>query len=59
MVLDLNYIEDSQATVDMNVVMTGRGEFVEVQGTGEEHPFSKEQLNSLLSLAEQGVLSFS
>ena len=56
-VLDLNYLEDSQAKVDMNIVMTGRGEFVEVQGTGEEHPFSKEELNTLLGLAEQGILA--
>lgn len=55
-VLDLNYMEDSKAKVDMNVVMTGQGEFVEVQGTGEEHPFSREQLNTLLAFAEQGVL---
>ncbi|WP_025029031.1 ribonuclease PH [Caldalkalibacillus mannanilyticus] len=54
-VLDLCYIEDSQATVDMNIVMTGKGEFVELQGTGEEHPFSREQLNTLLSYGEKGI----
>jgi ribonuclease PH len=53
--LDLNYVEDSQAKVDMNVVMTGQGKFVEVQGTGEEAPFSREELNELLALAEQGI----
>jgi ribonuclease PH len=55
-VLDLNYIEDSSAHVDMNVVMTGRGLFVEVQGTGEEQPYSREDLNRLLELAELGTL---
>ncbi|MCP8967349.1 ribonuclease PH [Ectobacillus ponti] len=54
-VLDLNYIEDSQAQVDMNVVMTGKGQFVEVQGTGEEATFTREQMNSLLEMAEHGI----
>ncbi|QAY65129.1 ribonuclease PH [Paenibacillus protaetiae] len=54
--LDLNYEEDSKAKVDMNVVMTGSGKFVEVQGTGEEEPFSREELNELLALAETGIL---
>jgi len=54
-VLDLRYTEDSTAEVDMNVVMTGRGEFIEVQGTGEHAPFGKERLSELLSLAEEGV----
>ncbi len=54
-VLDLCYIEDAKAHVDMNVVMTGKGEFVELQGTGEEHTFSREQLNQLLELAETGI----
>jgi ribonuclease PH len=54
-VLDLCYQEDSSAVVDMNVVMTGNGQFVEVQGTGEKHPFSKEQFSELLALGEQGV----
>ncbi len=53
-VLDLCYEEDSKAEVDMNVVMTDKGEFVEVQGTGEEHPFTKNQLHDLLELAESG-----
>ena len=54
-VLDLNYIEDVDAEVDMNIVMTGAGQFVEVQGTGEEATFSRQQLNELLDLGEQGV----
>jgi ribonuclease PH len=54
-VLDLCYIEDSQAAVDMNIVMTGKGEFVELQGTGEEHPFTREQLNTLLAFGEKGI----
>jgi ribonuclease PH len=53
--LDLNYEEDSKAKVDMNVVMTGQGKFVEVQGTGEEAPFSRDELNQLLALAEGGI----
>ncbi|WP_028547057.1 ribonuclease PH [Paenibacillus taiwanensis] len=53
---DLNYEEDSSAKVDMNVVMTGNGKFVEVQGTGEESPFSRQELNQLLELAEQGIM---
>ncbi|RRJ61601.1 ribonuclease PH [Paenibacillus oralis] len=53
--LDLNYDEDSKAMVDMNVVMTGRGHFVEVQGTGEENPFSREDLDRMLALAEKGI----
>ncbi|SCW46637.1 ribonuclease PH [Paenibacillus tianmuensis] len=53
--LDLNYEEDSKAKVDMNVVMTGHGKFVEVQGTGEEAPFSRQELDALLALAETGI----
>jgi ribonuclease PH len=53
--LDLNYEEDSSAKVDMNVVMTGEGKFVEVQGTGEEAPFSRSELDELLLLAELGI----
>jgi ribonuclease PH len=53
--LDLCYEEDSIAEVDMNVVMTGSGEFVEVQGTAEGKPFKKETLDSLLRLAETGI----
>ena len=54
-VLDLNYAEDSTAEVDMNVVMTGGGEFVEVQGTAEQTPFSRARLDALLGLAEGGI----
>jgi len=53
--LDLCYDEDANAEVDFNVVMTGKGEFVEVQGTAEARPFSKETIDSLLSLAEGGI----
>ena len=52
--LDLCYEEDSNAHVDMNVIMTDKGEFVEVQGTGEERPFSRNDLNKLLELGEKG-----
>ncbi len=54
-VLDLNYIEDSQALVDMNIVMTGLEEFVELQGTGEEATFSAGQLQELLALGQEGI----
>ena len=54
-VLDLDYHEDSAAQVDMNVVMTGNGQFVEIQGTGEEATFSREELNGLLEKAEIGM----
>lgn len=53
--LDLDYGEDSGCETDMNVVMTGRGGFVEVQGTAEGQPFSSAQLQSMLSLAAQGI----
>jgi ribonuclease PH len=53
--LDLPYIEDSAAEVDMNVVMTGAGEFIEVQGTAEGDPFNRVQLDGLLKLAEKGI----
>lgn len=53
--LDLNYEEDSSAKVDMNVVMTGEGKFVEIQGTGEEAPFARSELDELLQLAELGI----
>ena len=52
--LDLNYLEDSRAEVDMNVVMTGEGYFVEVQGTAEGIPFTDSQLQRMLDLAQQG-----
>jgi ribonuclease PH len=55
-VLDLNYAEDSKAEVDMNVVMTGKGEFVELQGTGEESTFSYDQLQQLLHAAQEGLV---
>ena len=54
-VLDLNYVEDSAAEVDMNVVMTGAGEFVEVQGTAEQTPFGRARLDEMLRLAELGI----
>lgn len=54
-VLDLNYVEDSSAEVDMNLVMTGSGRFVEIQGTGEEATFSRDELNQLLDLGEKGI----
>jgi ribonuclease PH len=53
--LDLNYPEDSTAEVDMNVVMTGGGEFVEVQGTAEQVPFNRARLDEMLALAERGI----
>ena len=53
--IDLCYVEDSAAEVDMNVVMTGTGKFVEVQGTAEGLPFSRETLDSLIKLAESGI----
>jgi ribonuclease PH len=55
LLLDLNYSEDVSAKVDMNVVMTESGKFVEVQGTAEGEPFSHETLNNLLALASQGI----
>ncbi|QGZ62044.1 ribonuclease PH [Paraburkholderia acidisoli] len=56
-VLDLDYAEDSQCDTDMNVVMTGSGGMVEVQGTAEGAPFSREELNALLDLAQGGIRS--
>jgi ribonuclease PH len=53
--LDLKYDEDSRAEVDMNVVCTGDGRFIEVQGTAEREPFSREQMDELLALAGEGV----
>jgi ribonuclease PH len=53
--LDLNYEEDSDAEVDMNVVMTGSGNFIEVQGTAEKTPYSKQTLDNLLDLATGGI----
>jgi ribonuclease PH len=54
-ILDLCYAEDSKAAVDMNVIMTGSGKFIEVQGTAERQPFSAEDLQEMLSLASGGV----
>jgi ribonuclease PH len=53
--LDLNYIEDKDAAVDANIVMTGRGQFVEVQSAGEEATFTQDQLTALLALAQSGL----
>lgn len=55
LVLDLDYLEDSSADVDMNVVMTGRGRLVEVQATAEGRPFSLARMNSLVRLAQRGI----
>lgn len=53
--LDLEYGEDSVADVDMNIVMSGKGDIIEIQGTGERHPFTRDQLATFLELAEKGV----
>ncbi len=55
MILDLTYEEDSKAQVDMNIVMVSSGEFIEVQGTAERKPFSREQMDELLDLAKKGI----
>lgn len=55
--LDLNYEEDSTAEVDMNVVMTDSGEYVEIQGTAEREPFTRQEMDEMLHLAEKGVLA--
>ncbi|MDG2090722.1 MAG: ribonuclease PH [Gammaproteobacteria bacterium] len=55
-VLDLDYLEDSSAETDMNVVMTDNGGFIEVQGTGEDGEFSAEELSQLISLAQNGIV---
>lgn len=54
--LDLSYLEDSQAEVDMNLVMTESGKIVEIQGSAERKPFNKEQMDRLISLAQKGIL---
>ena len=54
-VLDLDYIEDSDCDTDMNIVMTSSGGFVEIQGTAEGEPFSRETLNAMTDLAEHGI----
>ena len=53
--LDLNYIEDAAAAVDMNVVRTDDGRYIELQGTAEETPFSCDELDQLLGLADAGI----
>jgi ribonuclease PH len=53
--LDLCYAEDSNADVDMNIVMTGKGKFVEIQGTAESSPFTREDAGILIDLAENGI----
>ncbi len=58
-VLDLPYVEDRDASVDFNVVMTGQGEFVELQGTGEEATFSEDELAKLIALAKKGISEIS
>jgi ribonuclease PH len=55
LLLDLCYEEDYRADVDMNVVMTGKGEFIEIQGTAERQPFDKEQMDKLAALAKKGI----
>jgi ribonuclease PH len=54
-VLDLDYPEDCNAETDMNVVMSDAGDFIEVQGTAEGHPFNQDELNSMLALAKKGI----
>jgi ribonuclease PH len=55
LLLDLDYEEDSRAEVDMNVIMTGHGLFIEIQGTAEKAPFSRERLHAMSALAEAGI----
>jgi len=55
-ILDLDYAEDSQCETDMNVVMTGRGRYVEVQGTAEGEPFTEAQMTAMMSLARKGIV---
>jgi ribonuclease PH len=59
LLLDLDYAEDREAQVDFNIVMTGQGRFIEVQGTGEESTFSHEQLQDLIALAQKGLKALS
>lgn len=54
-ILDLAYVEDSNAEVDMNIVCTGAGKFIEIQGTAEREPFTREQMDEMLILAEKGI----
>ena len=53
--LDLDYSEDSTASVDLNVVKTGGGKFIEIQGTAEKDPFDDKQMSAMLSLADKGI----
>jgi len=55
LLLDLTYEEDSEVDLDMNIVMTGKGEFVEIQGTSERKTFNKDQMDKLLALAKKGI----
>jgi len=55
-VLDLDYIEDSDAETDANFVMSGSGAFVEIQGTAEQQPFTRDELNDLMDLAQKGII---
>jgi len=55
LILDLCYEEDSKAEVDMNVIMAGSGEFIEIQGTAERKPFSKDKMDTMLDLAKKGI----
>ncbi len=57
MLLDLAYDEDSRAELDMNIVMTGKEEFIEIQGTAERKPFNKKEMDKLLALAKKGIRS--
>ncbi len=54
-IVDLDYLEDSEAETDMNVVMNDTGEFIEVQGTAEGHPFNRKELDTMLELASTGI----
>jgi ribonuclease PH len=54
--LDLNYAEDSTCQVDMNIVMTEKGQLVEIQGTGEEKPFTRQEMDQMLTYAEKGIM---
>jgi ribonuclease PH len=58
-VLDLDYLEDSEAHTDANFVLTGSGNFVEIQGTAEQVPFTRAELNSLMALADKGIAELS
>ena len=58
-VLDLDYLEDSSCDTDMNVVMTGKGGFVEIQGTAEGEAFTHEEMNAMLALADLGIKALS